>query len=341
MKQLLFIGHQFHEKTRSSDFLLELLKEEYEITTISVDPYSDDPYSTLTSSASANTHFDTLICWQIKPPIKLLKKSVSFDHGVFFPMFDSSAPVKKIERWYPYRNFHIICFCQSLEQALTKAGFCAHAIQYFPEPANTFTKGDPEKAFFWNRTEDINGATLNTLFGKAQLKSLHIHKALDPGESFTPPQKQIAEELTYSDWFPKKSDMLEKIEQAGLYIAPRKKEGIGMSFLEAMAMGRCVIAPNYPTMNEYITHGENGILYDLDDPAPLNLQEFDITAIQKKTRTMMLDGRSSWNQKKKNILTWISQPVETNQSLLRQSLLARFITRPIKISKLLIREKRQ
>ena len=337
MKRLLFIGHQFHEKTRSSDFLIDLLKEEYEITTLSVDPYSDDPYSTLMGEASKSSHFDILICWQIKPPIKLLKQFISFDQGVFFPMFDSSPPVKKIERWYPYRDFHIICFCAALERDLTHAGFCAHAIQYFPKPTDNFTEGDPNKAFFWNRTEDINGSTLDAIFDHYDLENLHIHKALDPGESFIQPQDSVADSVTYSDWFPQKSDMLTKIEQAGLYIAPRKKEGIGMSFLEAMAMGRCIIAPDYPTMNEYITHGKNGILYDLDDPQPLG--EFNISEIQQKTHQMMVDGFAAWNANKGSILEWISHPVKINPSSLRKSVFKRFLTRPIKISKLLIKER--
>jgi hypothetical protein len=34
-----------------------------------------------------------------------------------------------------------------------------------------------------------------------------------------------------------------------------------MAFLEAMAMGMCVVAENQPTANEYILSGKNGILY--------------------------------------------------------------------------------
>jgi len=336
MKKLLFIGHQFHEKTRSSDFLIDLLKNEYKITTLSIDPYSEDPYETLKDNESL-IHYDVLICWQIKPPIDLLKKSISFGQGVFFPMFDSSPPAKKIERWFPYRDFHIICFSSTLERNLSAAGFCAHAIQYFPKPLDPVNEGDPKKAFFWNRTEDVNGSTLNALFEQYNLDNIHIHKALDPGETFIPPQKTVAKNVTYSDWFPQKSDMLDKIEQAALYIAPRKKEGIGMSFLEAMSMGRCVIAPDHPTMNEYITHGQNGILYDTDDPQALG--KINIPAIQQRTRQMMHDGFATWNAEKNNILDWISQPVKTNPASLRASLFKRFITRPIKISKLLLTPK--
>ncbi len=42
------------------------------------------------------------------------------------------------------------------------------------------------------------------------------------------------------------------------HIAPKQEEGIGMTFLEAMTIGKIVIAKKAPTMNEYIIHGCNG-----------------------------------------------------------------------------------
>lgn len=40
-----------------------------------------------------------------------------------------------------------------------------------------------------------------------------------------------------------------------------------MAFLEAMAMGKCVVAHDDATMNEYIVDGESGLLVDFDRPA--------------------------------------------------------------------------
>jgi glycosyltransferase involved in cell wall biosynthesis len=47
-------------------------------------------------------------------------------------------------------------------------------------------------------------------------------------------------------------------------MAPRRYEGIGMAFLEAMAMEMCVVAENQSTANEYILSGKNVILYGGD-----------------------------------------------------------------------------
>ena len=53
-----------------------------------------------------------------------------------------------------------------------------------------------------------------------------------------------------------------------------------MTFLEAMAMGMCVVAENQSTANEYILSGENGILYGGDrthlfSPSPTSLSELE------------------------------------------------------------------
>ena len=60
------------------------------------------------------------------------------------------------------------------------------------------------------------------------------------------------------------------IRGPGLVLAPRFKEGIGMSFLEAMAMGKVVIAHNDATMDEAIEHSRNGWLADLHQPTRLD-----------------------------------------------------------------------
>ena len=43
MKSLLFIGHEFHQKTKSADFLKDLLSEKYEVESIYLNP--DENYS--------------------------------------------------------------------------------------------------------------------------------------------------------------------------------------------------------------------------------------------------------------------------------------------------------
>ena len=89
------------------------------------------------------------------------------------------------------------------------------------------------------------------------IKKVHIHEDLDPRykkkDLSKIDKKSIS--ITRSTWFEKKEDLEKKMKKSAIYIAPRKYEGIGMAFLHAMSIGRCVIAPDFSTMNEYIKSG--------------------------------------------------------------------------------------
>ena len=61
------------------------------------------------------------------------------------------------------------------------------------------------------------------------------------------------------DWLPREA-FEAAVREANIVVAPRAREGVGMVMLEAMARGCAVIGLDAPTMNEYITHGSNGIL---------------------------------------------------------------------------------
>lgn len=145
------------------------------------------------------------------------------------------------------------------------------------------------------------------------MKSVNFHKVIDPGHSFVPPSGSYNDITTYSEWFDTREEMQRLIGQSAIYMAARPQEGIGMSFLEAMAMGKCVVASDDTTMNEYIVHGENGLLYDYKRPVPLKL--YDIRRIQKNTIRYIKKGYLKWEKEKWKILDWIEQPVLENVSI--------------------------
>lgn len=81
MKRLLYIDHDFHNKTKSSQFLEELLKSAYEVEVCNFDPYDKDPESAF--ECLKNKEFDILVLFQVTPDLERLKKNVSFKHAVF------------------------------------------------------------------------------------------------------------------------------------------------------------------------------------------------------------------------------------------------------------------
>lgn len=336
MKKLLFIGLEFHQRTRSADFFLEMLQKTFSVTTCYVDWDIDEPYGIF--STVNESKFDVLVCWQVMPPVRLLKKYFTCRHAALFPMLDGVPPVKKAEKWYPFRKFQIICFSKTLSINLARAGFSSHHIQYFPELVLTDNIGAEKDAFFWSRQENITVRLIEMLCSKLDLQRIHLHKVPDPGCQVILPEEDSPVHYTFSDWYDTREEMRRDIASCALYIAPRDTEGIGMSFLEAMAMGRCVIAPDRPTMNEYIEHGKTGLLYDLNDPMPL--EPYDIRKIQKQTRVFMEKGRSLWDKDKHKIAEWLVTPAIPSRGRLFRSIFIRFLRSPGAMIRVLIRERR-
>lgn len=299
MKKLLFVKHSFHNKTKSNDFLHEILKSVYDIEFFDFDNDNDsfDKFEEL-----SGREFDTVILFQIMPPVSLLKKYIKFNHIAFFPMYDATHFFNR-EIWNEYRDCNIINFSSTLHKKCKELGLSSYYIQYFPKPAEVKNEGDEHSVFFWQRREKISTKTIEKVIGEKYINKLYFHSAPDPDNNTPIPSKKWNNKIIKSSWFDSKEEMQNYIQQAAIYFAPREFEGIGMSFLEAMAAGRCVIAPDNPTMNEYITNGLNGFLYDLKSSKKIDLK--NIRKIQQETLNYINDGYNNWENKKWDILKWI------------------------------------
>lgn len=308
-KKLLFIGHEYHKKTQSSKFMQDILAEKYDVEFFAFDPYQDsyDAYKKLNKR-----QFDIVVLWQIMPSISKLRKYVNFTRSAFFPMYDA-VPDTQDSLWYEYKETQIICFCKTLYDQLFKLGFSSKYIQYFPQPLDVNNWGNANSVFFWQRITKINLETVEGLLRDASISQIHLHKAIDPQQHADDHTSKW--QFTLSEWFETKEQMHAVMQQHALYIAPRRYEGIGMSFLEAMAMGRAVIAPDTPTMNEYITDGVNGFLYNPDNIKPINID--NVSQIQRNTYEYMKNGFQRWEQNKHKIIDWIEEPIIRNSWLLR------------------------
>ena len=319
MKKLLYIRHAFHSKTKSNDFLINLLSENYEIEIFNFNPEKDsnEKFKELNGK-----EFDTIILFQIMPSIRMLKSTIKFKTAAFFPMYDAVNSLKK-PIWNEYRECNIINFSKTLHEKCLEKGLSSYYIQYFPKPQEILDSGDENSIFFWQRRENITTHTLEKLLDVNKINKLYLHNAPDPNNKFIQPSKKWNKKLECSNWFETRDEMLIYIQKSALYFAPRDAEGIGMSFLDAMACGRCVIAPDNPTMNEYIKNNFSGILYNLKSPRKLKIE--NIREIQKNTISFIKNGYTNWEKEKYNILKWIETPVKLNKTLADTKLLTRII----------------
>jgi len=78
-----------------------------------------------------------------------------------------------------------------------------------------------------------------------------------------------------------------------------------MSFLEAMSMGKAVVAADNPTMNEYITNNQTGYMFDKDNPKPINFSKS--LKIRSNTYNYMKNGYINWEKEKNKIIKFIKK----------------------------------
>lgn len=312
-KKLLYVGHNYHLKTKSNSFLIDILKEYYDIFYVTYNPYTDQ-YDGLEDAQGK--HFDVALIYQVLVGQDFVRKNFSFSKLVFVPMYDQIVTAPMENPFSFYRDCKIICFSKTLYNDLGKRGFKAFYLQYFPPVDEThIDEGNPYSVFFWQRMELINLKVVEKLFSKVPIEHFHVHKAMDPGWKFEEPGESIADKITYSQWFESAEDMKKLMEESAYYIAPRLYEGIGMSFLEAMAMGRCVIAPDAPTASEYIQNGVTGILYNPHDVHPIPINEDVLRNIQKNAKEFIRKGRANWEANKDQIIDFIESADTTEKPL--------------------------
>ena len=298
--KIVYIGHSYHNKTKSTTFLIDYLKGFYDVDLVLDDSWQGKPFPDL---SFIDESYLGVIFFQNLPDKEVIS-SIKNDNLIFFPMYDA-VYWGGYAYWRSLRHMKIFNFSSTLHNKLSRWGFETKYVQYFPKP-DKYIGGAKREVFFWQRLSKISIKEIAQIFAKSRV-NIHIHRALDPGQEYTKPTKEEEKNLgvTYSDWFETREEMQTVIKQKGIYVAPREYEGIGMSFLEAMAMGKAVVAVNNPTMNEYIVDGRTGYLFDLASPKSIDLK--DLEKVQKNTYKYMCDGYAKWETDKHKIIDFIER----------------------------------
>ncbi len=301
MKKLLFIDHSYHKKTKSSDFFIDYLKAYYDVTVLWNTSWNDGIQPQIDNVEASK--YECIIFWQLIH--ESFVKKLNHNNIIFIPMFDGVS--KSYNFWVNYRKIKIINFSRALHDILIHWGFNSFYIQYFIPPCNNINESENNEVFFWQRHTNININTLESIFSDERVK-VHMHTSADPNHTFIMPSKEQEKKfsISYSTWFDTKEKMQNLIKSKTFYIAPREEEGIGMTFLEAMSMGKIVIANNAPTMNEYITHGYNGFLFDIDNPNPIEFN--NLSTILKNVKEYINHGYESWLENRHDIIDFINSP---------------------------------
>ena len=207
-----------------------------------------------------------------------------------------------------------ISFSRDLHQRLSGLGLSSKYLQYAPDPSKfpqvSWEKG--ARAYFWERMPaELDDRAVRGLLSGLGLESLEVRRLGDA--QFGQGQSAEARGKAERSW-QNPQDYIRQLANYNVYVAPRRFEGIGMTFLEAMAMGMCVVAENQSTANEYILSGENGILCGGDrthlfSPSPTSLSELE--RMGRAARDTIAQIHQTWMAKR----VMISETVKRMSSM--------------------------
>lgn len=294
LPKLLYIGHSHHRQTGSTRFLLDILAQHFAVNVIWDDSWT--PGGTPLTAERINGHAPDLILFLQSLPKRAVLRRLHCRRLFWAPMRDGISLQPAPWRRLKPSGLRLISFCREAHDYCSAAGLESLAVQYWPAPPETppAIADEPLRLFFWMRRGTPGWPTLKALLGDHRPERIVLRTVADPGETLALPTE--AERAEYRieqvpDWLDK-AYYLRLLGSCNAFMAPRLLEGIGLSVLDAMALGQAVIAPDRATMNEYLRHGENGWLYNPDAPTPLDFSA--LRQLREQALRDVVTGHARW-----------------------------------------------
>ena len=311
MKKLAFIDHSFHQATRSSEFFREILCLEYEVIVFFDHGWRDGPE--VDPVAVNKGDFDVILLWQFLPSARNLRRLIC-KNLFWVPMYDSEWRRADLTwRALSRLNLKVICFSKMLHETARRFGINSYYAQYFPTPSTQTVRYAKPRLFFWQRTGDIDWQLVKEILAGNEVEKIVLKDDPDPFYVFVEPSPDDIERLHIEivrnlkvAGEGRREDYLRLLSTCNIFIAPRSTEGIGLSFLEAMALGMCVVGADLPTMNEYIRAADNGFLFDPECPLPIDLTGF--AECGRRAKAGIVEGRQQWEASVQPLLQFIAEP---------------------------------
>lgn len=309
--RVLFIDLAYHTKTKSADFFLEILRSAFDVET----HYYDVQYQTNIPQEKVD-RADVVIMWEAVLGRRFF--AIPGKPCIYVPMYDGEWGSRALWKRIARSGCRVVSFSDKIS-TLAKCGGVPDndilELRYAYNPADfPDSAGDPDIVALWERGF-FSFSDLKKLFPPKFFKKVILFRRPQPDlvyESISESdRREYNVEINDAPFLPK-ADYVRLLREPGVYVAPRPKEGIGMSFLEQLAMGKCVIVHDDGTMNEYVKDGVNGIVRNFYGvPKPVTRE--DILTIRKNVLEVARRQYDRWQKDRGAVVSFVtrqSRPVE-------------------------------
>lgn len=252
---LAFIDHFFHKKTKSSNFLRTIFSKNYNIRNFWGTKFKKEQIQS----------YCYILFFQVFPSVWTLI-SLRKSKIIWVPMYDSLSNMDpNIWRICSYfSNLKILSFSKKINQLCVQNNLNYLYCRYFLKPhKNKISKNKKIKILFWYRGQ-IKFTDWIKYINLKDVEYIIYYTLVDPfykKEKFTKYDiKKYKLKIIKGNYKSSKKKFLQLLDNSDVFVSPRTKEGIGMSFLEALSRSVYLIAYDNSTMSDYITNDKLGYL---------------------------------------------------------------------------------
>ena len=274
-KRLAFVDYWSHQSTRSGDFLREIFLEKFEITDFWWKEKNKIPLKELDK-------FDYIFFFHVMFPHQIMRK-LKNKKLMWAPMYDALNFRNSFFRfifWKQISNLGIkvLKFSNKISENIKNEKIDSLKLNYYLKPNIISSSNNQSKLniFFWDRGRIKLEEWLN-LFNKNDINEILYFPKPDPGQKIDKVNhmnilKKYNFKIIERNFMPK-DEFINIMEKHNVFIAPRKKEGIGISIVEAISRGIYIVGYNDSTMNEYILNNKIGFIFDKKTNNKINLND--------------------------------------------------------------------
>ena len=294
-RSLVFIGRQYHSKTKSDQMMLDLLKDDFEVSLLRREQYTDSELVKEVNQIKP----EVIFFWCLPPSSTKHLWKMHCKNVVWAPMWDGFRPLKFRKRMLiTSSKVKVLCFSRALYEYFLTTKIQAHYTQCALKPEfSSFKDKGPYTVFLWQREAMINIENIVRFLGEKNIKKVIYKSEVGVDVKSYPFEVEVLK-----DWLDTE-EYQEKIKEADFYVAPRRAEGIGFSFLEAMRRGKVILAYDESTMNEYVFDGENGYLFDENFELRVPLKS--PKSLSEKMEERASRAYENWQESKREIIPFI------------------------------------
>lgn len=164
------------------------------------------------------------------------------------------------------KDIKILVCGNEIENKCIKYGFRYYKYKYYHKCDNINSKINWEKRimYYWNRlgiySKDFIYKLCKCLNIDELIYQYPIYKNMI--HDFNLPEFFDNTRVTKIDNWIKHDNYLDLISRSNIFLSPRFTEGVGVTMLENLSKGCCVFSIDRPVMNEYISHMQDGYLFN-------------------------------------------------------------------------------